>query len=229
MNQTNRIERYIGQDLNPSARAEADLLLRHKEDLLVEKERLTQEIAAIDECSESVAKCRSHKQIIAVRENGFHAREYGSDYSFCEQCTACFRKGPPQDPKLLPPKDVTTAQRTTHEAVKAEYSRRRGEVKRLEDNLFAVNKKISLVDISIKDKAYAWWEVEKDDYYSSNHWRNHIRPRIVRRDNNLCQGCLNAPISDIHHISYDNWRNEWMWELIGLCRPCHADWHNRPV
>jgi len=229
MSQTKIIDRYLSQDRDPNARAEADLLLGQRKDLLAEKERLTQDIAAIDQCGGSVASCRSQKQIIAVRENSFHAREYGSDYSFCEQCTACLRKGPPQDPKLLPPRDVTTAKRTTHEAVKAESYRRRGEVQRLEDKLFAVNKQLALVDIGIKDNANDWWKLEMADYYSSNHWRNHIKPRILRRDCNLCQGCLNAPVSDIHHISYDNWRNEWMWELVGLCRPCHARWHNKPA
>lgn len=229
MSQANLIDRYLSQDRDPNARAEADLLLRKKADLLAKKQQIDQDIAAIDKCSEAVAKCRSHKQIIAVRENGFVARQFGRDHSFCEQCTACLRKGPPQDPELLPPRDVMTAHRTTHEEVNAAYSRRRDEVKRLEDQRIAVNKKLALVEIDIKDAAYAWWELEKADYYSSNYWRNHIRTRIISRDHNLCQGCLNAPVSDIHHRSYDNWRNEWMWELIGLCRPCHADWHNKSV
>jgi orotate phosphoribosyltransferase len=50
------------------------------------------------------------------------------------------------------------------------------------------------------------------------------RKFIIQRDKN-CQGCLDAPIHEVHHLTYKNVGNELMFELVGLCRECHSRCH----
>ena len=51
-----------------------------------------------------------------------------------------------------------------------------------------------------------------------------IRERVKQRDR-VCQGCLAAPIEEVHHLTYEHVQNEFAFELIGLCRKCHARLH----
>jgi len=51
-----------------------------------------------------------------------------------------------------------------------------------------------------------------------------LRERVKQRDK-ICQGCLAAPIEDVHHLTYEHVRNEFAFELVGLCRKCHARLH----
>jgi hypothetical protein len=50
------------------------------------------------------------------------------------------------------------------------------------------------------------------------------RRLIIQRDK-ICQGCLDAPIHQVHHLTYRNVGNELMFELVGLCRECHSRCH----
>jgi len=51
-----------------------------------------------------------------------------------------------------------------------------------------------------------------------------LRERVKQRDK-ICQGCLAAPIEDVHHLTYEHVQNEFAFELVGLCRKCHARLH----
>jgi len=72
---------------------------------------------------------------------------------------------------------------------------------------------------------HAKYKQEYHDYLSSAAWQEK-RKSIISRDNGLCQGCLSRPIHDIHHLTYDNIGDELLFQLIGLCRPCHERIHN---
>ena len=63
-------------------------------------------------------------------------------------------------------------------------------------------------------------EKRYDEYLQSDKWKA-IRLKVLKRDNNLCQGCLEAPAQDVHHITYDNFGDELMFELLSVCRDCH--------
>ena len=69
------------------------------------------------------------------------------------------------------------------------------------------------IDIKEREKRY-------DEYLQSDKWKA-IRLKVLKRDNNLCQGCLEAPAQDVHHITYDNFGDELMFELLSVCRDCH--------
>lgn len=64
------------------------------------------------------------------------------------------------------------------------------------------------------------------NYLNTPEWAL-IRERVRQRDK-ICQGCLVAPIDDVHHLTYEHVRQEFAFELVGLCRPCHARLHGKP-
>lgn len=61
-------------------------------------------------------------------------------------------------------------------------------------------------------------------YYASDAWAM-IRQRILRRAKGICEGCCLSPAVEVHHMTYDNFGNEFMWELKAVCKPCHARYH----
>jgi 5-methylcytosine-specific restriction endonuclease McrA len=67
------------------------------------------------------------------------------------------------------------------------------------------------------------WFKEHNEYLQTDQWKA-IRLKVLKRDNFLCQGCLEAPATEVHHLSYAHWKNELMFELLSVCSNCH---HNR--
>lgn len=61
--------------------------------------------------------------------------------------------------------------------------------------------------------------VEYDKYMHSALWRAKAKQRLVL-DGNVCQVCGNEA-TDVHHLTYDHFRNENMEDLVSLCRDCH--------
>jgi hypothetical protein len=67
------------------------------------------------------------------------------------------------------------------------------------------------------------WFEEHNEYLQTDQWKA-IRLKVLKRDNFLCQGCLEAPATEVHHLSYTHWKNELMFELLSVCYDCH---HNK--
>lgn len=70
------------------------------------------------------------------------------------------------------------------------------------------------------NRASAEWWSNYDAYRQTPKWRAK-REAVMRRDNNLCQACLSARASDVHHLTYDHLFDEPLFDLIAVCRPCH--------
>ena len=70
---------------------------------------------------------------------------------------------------------------------------------------------------------------ERRDFYQkyllSSEWQSKRR-QVIARDGGLCQGCRNAQIQEVHHLSYDHLGDELLFELIGLCSKCHRKTHH---
>jgi 5-methylcytosine-specific restriction endonuclease McrA len=77
-------------------------------------------------------------------------------------------------------------------------------------------------DNDAKNKLDAWRK-QHAEYLQTNQWKT-IRQKVLKRDNYLCQGCLEKPATEVHHKTYENWQNELMFELISVCYDCH---HNK--
>ena len=60
---------------------------------------------------------------------------------------------------------------------------------------------------------------EYDRYIHSAAWRKKADRRL-EMDDHICQVC-GKDASDVHHLTYDRFRNEDMGDLVSLCRECH--------
>lgn len=82
---------------------------------------------------------------------------------------------------------------------------------------FSNNKSIKadLLDSGINYNEYV-------EYLRSAQWREK-RLKVLDRDNNTCQSCLKAKAQEVHHITYKHLKNEPLFELVSVCKPCHDE------
>lgn len=58
-------------------------------------------------------------------------------------------------------------------------------------------------------------------YIVSDEWKAK-RALVMKRCGGTCEGCGLAPATDVHHQIYDHFLgDEFLFELLGLCRRCH--------
>jgi hypothetical protein len=67
------------------------------------------------------------------------------------------------------------------------------------------------------------WFAEHNEYTNSQEWK-HKRLLVLQRDHHTCTanmiGCTHAA-DDVHHLTYDHWKNEPLFDLTSVCRHCH--------
>jgi len=61
---------------------------------------------------------------------------------------------------------------------------------------------------------------ESDDWWA-------IRTKVMKRDDHLCQGCMEENASDVHHKNYVHLYDEILFDLVAVCRKCHDKIHRR--
>jgi hypothetical protein len=71
----------------------------------------------------------------------------------------------------------------------------------------------------------AAWQAWYQNYLASPEW-DIVRRKVIARARGLCEGCA-GPGEEVHHVSYDHVGEEFMFELLYLCRDCHERWHGR--
>lgn len=76
----------------------------------------------------------------------------------------------------------------------------------------------------IRDRREAWKKQRffenYNKYLNSPAWKER-REEVLKRDNYLCQSCLKARATQVHHLSYKHWGDEPLFELISVCAECH--------
>lgn len=70
----------------------------------------------------------------------------------------------------------------------------------------------------------AGYQKEYLGYLASPVWRA-VRDKVLQRANFVCEGCLERPATQVHHLSYRYFRREMMFDLVAVCRDCHAICH----
>lgn len=70
------------------------------------------------------------------------------------------------------------------------------------------------------------WRKQYATYLASDKWKSK-RAKVLARAGNLCEGCAEATPSEVHHLSYENIGDEFLFELVALCEPCHDKLHKR--
>jgi hypothetical protein len=51
------------------------------------------------------------------------------------------------------------------------------------------------------------------------------RTKVMQRARKICEGCLEERAEHVHHMTYDNLGNEFLFELVAVCMTCHARLH----
>lgn len=62
------------------------------------------------------------------------------------------------------------------------------------------------------------------EYLASAAWKVK-RDKVLRRANGVCEGCLETKAQEVHHLTYEHWGQELLFELVALCPTCHAKCH----
>jgi 5-methylcytosine-specific restriction endonuclease McrA len=66
---------------------------------------------------------------------------------------------------------------------------------------------------------------EYQEYLQSNAWAER-HTLVIERAGGICEGCRKAAAEQVHHITYEHVGNEFLWELVAICRTCHGRAHN---
>lgn len=73
----------------------------------------------------------------------------------------------------------------------------------------------------------AEWDAKRAEYrqyLQTDEWAR-LRRAVLIRARGVCEGCGDARPSDVHHLTYRHIYNEFLFELVALCRDCHERWH----
>lgn len=71
-------------------------------------------------------------------------------------------------------------------------------------------------------------EASYQEYLASESWAKK-RDLVLKRDSHICQGCLLVPATEVHHLNYDDYPFELMFDLISLCSACHKRAHRKKL
>jgi len=62
------------------------------------------------------------------------------------------------------------------------------------------------------------------EYLKSPAWKAK-REKVILRAQGLCEGCRDAPASEVHHLNYHNVGDELLFQLVAVCKSCHHRLH----
>jgi hypothetical protein len=77
-----------------------------------------------------------------------------------------------------------------------------------------------------KQQERAAWLAEHDRYLQTPQWRR-LRAAVLHRTNGMCEGCGTRVATQVHHLTYDRWQREMLFDLVAVCDVCHAQIHER--
>jgi hypothetical protein len=134
----------------------------------------------------------------------------GGRITFWHQCLTCGRfpgnaARAPDDADSIPDADTTLQDR---------YDAQRA----------AVRHEIEQRHVRIQKQERANWWRQYDQYMDSPAWKARRRA-VMERSRGLCEGCGSRPATQVHHMTYANVCNEFLWELKAVCDHCHARCH----
>ena len=76
-----------------------------------------------------------------------------------------------------------------------------------------------------KEAASGFWQ-RYDEYLLSEKWKQK-RQRVMLRADGQCEGCGEKPATEVHHLTYANCFDEFLFELAAVCHTCHIRYHKQ--
>lgn len=88
---------------------------------------------------------------------------------------------------------------------------------------------IKYIDIQLrrwkgKEQGGEYYTQAREAYMASPEWKK-LRRLVMDRAKGQCEGCGQAPATEVHHLSYEHLRHEFLFELVALCNDCHSRIH----
>lgn len=74
--------------------------------------------------------------------------------------------------------------------------------------------------MKVHDSPTGWYA----EYLRSDRWQS-LRRKVLVRAGGRCEGCLDAPATEVHHRTYEHVCKEFCFELVALCDACHRRVH----
>ena len=76
-----------------------------------------------------------------------------------------------------------------------------------------------------RQKSADAWKRHYEIYLASEGWFRR-RDAVIAREHGVCEGC-GGKATEVHHLTYSDLGNEFLFQLVALCKDCHARWHAR--
>ena len=89
----------------------------------------------------------------------------------------------------------------------------------IEQRMAAPNERAEMLRKAREQANLEWWKFY-NSYLESPEWQQR-RDLVLKRDNYLCQACLKARATQVHHTTYKHVGHEPLFELVSVCAPCH--------
>jgi len=70
------------------------------------------------------------------------------------------------------------------------------------------------------------WRTWYDGYLTTDAWRRR-REKVLERAGGVCEGCGERRAVQVHHRTYAHVGDEFLFELVALCTPCHKRLHGK--
>lgn len=68
------------------------------------------------------------------------------------------------------------------------------------------------------------WFRDYSEYLQSNAWQQK-RKLVFKRSGGICEGCGVTEATQVHHLSYQHVKHEFLFELVAVCDSCHDRLH----
>jgi hypothetical protein len=68
-----------------------------------------------------------------------------------------------------------------------------------------------------------WWRWY-ESYLATDAWRDK-RQLVFARGGGVCEGCRKRPAEQVHHLTYKNAGDEFLFQLVAACKACHERLH----
>jgi hypothetical protein len=74
------------------------------------------------------------------------------------------------------------------------------------------------------DRLKKLWKEAYAEYLQTPDWNAKSKLVLIRAQG-ICEGCHSRPATEAHHTTYDHVGDEFLFELVALCRLCHDRFH----
>lgn len=71
------------------------------------------------------------------------------------------------------------------------------------------------------------WNRRYEEYLDTPEWKEKRR-LVLLRAQGVCEGCRIAEATEVHHLTYSHAGEEFLFQLVAICGPCHKRFHTPP-